>query len=444
MMPTGTKPVDQMESLTFPSKGLDVNSPFTQQPADTTSVGINCRTYDQFQQRARGGSRSGISKYVSGIVNPGSYIQELNTVAYVNESAIGSVNYYAGDTSLTTMAFPGTYLLGRLNADGGFSVSTPIAVDGSGNVSVGVEPGYPEGTDLQELPTGQQVNLPSTYFVMAYWQPGVFPLTQGDWQTGDVFPGTGYFQLQFPGSMVDYNFGFPDPPPGGVLETTIPDPLPELPFWYWPSGYETIEISILLGIARCTVLGMYIGPGELIIPTAGSLSMIVNVNGVNAQPITLLAPNSTTSGGVFVVTDEVTAFTGGLSLGTLQVDPTRTVFDGTMTTFFTAGGQFTPIVVPIPNGAFSGAAPNVLQFNGEIVSTDLSFGLSVLGVFRFRKFILPGWNLAVAIQGYTATNVYGVSGPAFGYYPYTYFQTGNGSGQPSLYAFTAGMTFAAL
>src|SRR5579883_2130520 len=104
---------ERLTEATFPSKGLDVRFPYTEQPQGTTAEGINCRVYDPLLMRSRGGSRSGLTRYVDDSV--GGLIQDLNTVPYVNEIAVGSVNYFAGGTDITTLPFSGTYILGKTN-----------------------------------------------------------------------------------------------------------------------------------------------------------------------------------------------------------------------------------------------------------------------------------------------------------------------------------------
>jgi hypothetical protein len=380
-------PPDQLEEMPFPSKGVDVNSAYTQQPPGTTATGINVRVYDQLLMRARGGSRSGVTKYVPGQVAAG-LIQDLNTVTFTTPTAIGSVNYLAGGTGVTTLPWPGTYSLAKITGSG-FSVAEAMAVDGNGNLTVGAyQSGYPVGTDLQELPASQQINLPTNYFMLAYWQPGAFPLTASGWQTGDVFPGLGYFVNAFPGSTIDNGFGFPS---AGAQEVNVPEPLPsELPFWYWPSGYETVELSINIGISR-NILLRYLPP-----PT-GALGM-----SVNSFPLPQV-----TAGGFYLITDDINATIGygttipagyfGLAgYGAFGI-PDPIIFQKILTIPPTLLGQ-TPDVV------------GATLFNPSM----LPCAVEVYGIFRFRKFLTPNWILAAQLYPTGAGPNWGpVIGPGF-------------------------------
>lgn len=75
-----SKPIQPPESflnLTFPKLGVDVSTSYAEQREGTTPLGINVRTYEPLTNRARGGQRPGISKFISGQVSGTNVIQEL-------------------------------------------------------------------------------------------------------------------------------------------------------------------------------------------------------------------------------------------------------------------------------------------------------------------------------------------------------------------------------
>jgi hypothetical protein len=94
-----TKPIPPQETLSnlnFPLGGIDLSRAYSkQQPrstptgerAGTTPIGTNVRAFDVLQQRERGGSRPGLTKYVP--LQPGgtSLIQELNGFTAIKVNA---------------------------------------------------------------------------------------------------------------------------------------------------------------------------------------------------------------------------------------------------------------------------------------------------------------------------------------------------------------------
>jgi hypothetical protein len=80
---------DGFFDLHFPKCGLDVSGPLAKQPARqmangqygrTTPVGVNVQTFEPGQNRDRGGSRQGLSKFVPEAIEPGWLVQGLNTI----------------------------------------------------------------------------------------------------------------------------------------------------------------------------------------------------------------------------------------------------------------------------------------------------------------------------------------------------------------------------
>lgn len=276
------KPIPAAESLAplpFPEKGLDVNMPLSLQPPLTTSTGSNCRLYENLTQRARGGSRSGLSKYFESQINSGlTPIQDLATVVHLDEQATGAANYQGGDPAWTQIAHAGTYVLAYTTGSG-FKMSSAMGVDTSGNVRVGTPlPGTPSGGDGFSSPAillGSPLALPANTYVLAYWQPGAFQLDPAtDWQDGPLFPGFGWMQANFPGGSIANNFGFPTAttPAYTVPSGTIPD----APFWDWPSGYLDIDIEITFQRA-CAIQVSALMSGAANNPP--SLNFTVTLNG---------------------------------------------------------------------------------------------------------------------------------------------------------------------
>lgn len=89
---------EQMVPLTFPRCGLDLSRAFAQQQprpmADgtygrTTPRGVNVRTYEPTTNRARGGQRAGLSRYLDAQPNGTRLIQELATLVGVGYTPPG-------------------------------------------------------------------------------------------------------------------------------------------------------------------------------------------------------------------------------------------------------------------------------------------------------------------------------------------------------------------
>lgn len=70
-------PAETEVGVMFPTLGVDVTCEYGRQPADTTPAGANVRAYEPGAERARGGSRTGLTKYVADRVNGDSPVQHL-------------------------------------------------------------------------------------------------------------------------------------------------------------------------------------------------------------------------------------------------------------------------------------------------------------------------------------------------------------------------------
>lgn len=71
---------DSFADAEFPSRGIDVGQAYGMQRVGTTPVGVNVRTYEPSTDRARGGSRPGLSKYIDWQVWGESEIQLLDYI----------------------------------------------------------------------------------------------------------------------------------------------------------------------------------------------------------------------------------------------------------------------------------------------------------------------------------------------------------------------------
>jgi hypothetical protein len=84
-------PVNQgvIADLFFPINGVDVSSSLELQTPDTTPLGTNVRAFEPTTNRARGGSRPGLSKFIPAVPSNSSVIQHLNVIVDPQATAIG-------------------------------------------------------------------------------------------------------------------------------------------------------------------------------------------------------------------------------------------------------------------------------------------------------------------------------------------------------------------
>lgn len=108
------------ESLTemlFPLRGIDVACVFDQQPPDSTPVGLNVRAYESLTERARGGSRPGLSRYINAQVSGSNKIQHLTYIVDPQAVALGggtppgpptapNRNLFGGSGGLAPVRYP--------------------------------------------------------------------------------------------------------------------------------------------------------------------------------------------------------------------------------------------------------------------------------------------------------------------------------------------------
>jgi hypothetical protein len=71
---------ERPNEITFPFRGVDLSLPHAEQQRDTTPVGQNVRAHEPATDRLRGGSRSGLSKYIALQPSGTNLIQHLNII----------------------------------------------------------------------------------------------------------------------------------------------------------------------------------------------------------------------------------------------------------------------------------------------------------------------------------------------------------------------------
>lgn len=91
---------DQMRELGFPVNGQDVSTEFVTQPALTTPKANNVRATDPLAMRARGGSRTGLVKFVAEQVSGTNLIQNLSVLVDPTVEALVP-DYTDGTPNLT-------------------------------------------------------------------------------------------------------------------------------------------------------------------------------------------------------------------------------------------------------------------------------------------------------------------------------------------------------
>lgn len=72
---------ESFADLAFPQKGIDLSEGFNSQLPGSTPVAVNVRLFEAMTERARGGSRAGLSKYIAEQLPAGAHlIQHLNVI----------------------------------------------------------------------------------------------------------------------------------------------------------------------------------------------------------------------------------------------------------------------------------------------------------------------------------------------------------------------------
>lgn len=131
---------DDFRDWHFPAAGIDVASPFWQQPnrdigggkyARSSPAGVNVRGYEQVQDRVRGGTRAGLVKYINSPVVAGWIIQHLNLLVGVGYGGPGghAVQFSNSGRVVTVVAVSQGNIYVANAGDGGWTVPT----NGTGN-----------------------------------------------------------------------------------------------------------------------------------------------------------------------------------------------------------------------------------------------------------------------------------------------------------------------
>lgn len=71
-------PNEELVELTFPMRGIDRSSAYQKQPKGTTPIAINVRAFSPDADRARGGMRGGLERYIDALVASTSNIQMID------------------------------------------------------------------------------------------------------------------------------------------------------------------------------------------------------------------------------------------------------------------------------------------------------------------------------------------------------------------------------
>lgn len=112
-------PAESNAQAVFPTGGLNVACEFGRQPAQTTPDALNVRTFEPELNRARGGSRPGLVRWIDAQVEGNHLIQHLNTIGIT-----GIVNLIAGTDPADV--FDGVYLLDPSDGDRNPGWAVPV------------------------------------------------------------------------------------------------------------------------------------------------------------------------------------------------------------------------------------------------------------------------------------------------------------------------------
>lgn len=136
-------------------------------------------------------------------------IQSMGTVEYLDPTALPWINVDVGDTSWTVLGFQGSYVLAHDDGVNPWKMSMVLSLGVDGVLREGpFVGGSPVGVDKDAI-TATPYTLPANYYILAYWQPGVFPFLPWD-QGSFMFPGFGWASLVFPYGSMTHDFGVPN------------------------------------------------------------------------------------------------------------------------------------------------------------------------------------------------------------------------------------------
>lgn len=359
---------EYFQAMQFPEKGLDLRTPFAQQPPGTTDTVVNVRLFEALTQRGRGGSRSGLSKYIAGRIAGGAYpIQDLNTVVRVEDEGLGSINYQSGDSAWVELCYPGTYVLIDDSPEDdpvdSYSISEPIVIFSNGDDAPGEADGEPVGTDIEHLT--DCVELPADVSVGVYFQPGAYPARRKPKR----FPGHGFVKKKFPtGKFVPFKWKTPKYKAWQIKKPKT------FPFGKFPKGFYPTKVQIVFEVAYVFDLVVNKRWTKNVFPSGDAVEDAVVVkavfNGKTVFEHSFPAWNITTGG---AANDPGLAFEQTLLVSDLTVVDDydwHLVHDSTPQVvkkpkkFFHAGGTNTVVItVTAPNSPTAG---DYMEFDVEI------------------------------------------------------------------------------
>lgn len=153
----GQKPIPDRSktiSVDFPMLGLDETRAFQKQRTGTTPDASNVCGFDPGTDRARGGSREGISKYVPGKVNGTNSIQDT-TDTFLATSSVTAQGVGYNTTGTGVIKFAGTSDGSTIYTSSALGIAIAIGYDDEGNCYVGGHVNSPNTPFLVKVsPTG--------------------------------------------------------------------------------------------------------------------------------------------------------------------------------------------------------------------------------------------------------------------------------------------------
>ena len=144
-MPRGPiLPPDAFADLAFPLKGLDVSVEYGRQPPGTCTTGYNVRCFESLGERARGGSRPGVVKYIDRGVTDGPAVLD-----------VGALDFPLVVQHLNVIVDPTEEGLPSDNSIGPFDTDVPLVDDPSTN---NLSDRVPAGRKVRDGGSGNQPN----------------------------------------------------------------------------------------------------------------------------------------------------------------------------------------------------------------------------------------------------------------------------------------------
>jgi hypothetical protein len=192
-------PDEQIYAAAFPVVGVDVTCEYGRQPDDSTPAGANVRTYAPLLERARGGSRSGMAKFIGSQVNGTSPVQHIAVLIDPEAPSLNADVYTSTDAPTGYVLDPST------NNTFPRNFGRYLAPGGSGRQPFPMAP----QSQQQDNGTGQHTLTFNGLHLSG--DPPVI-LGQAVWDMYNGAPATFNF-FAFPDPNV---FGAPPPPSGAV------------------------------------------------------------------------------------------------------------------------------------------------------------------------------------------------------------------------------------